>query len=63
MIPFIIIISQIKTITNSWWIEFFKQDSEQTSAVLNALAESEEQLSQAYARWDELESMLEDWQQ
>ena len=40
--------------------EFFKQDSEQTSAVLNALAESEEQLSQAYARWDELESMLED---
>ncbi len=40
--------------------EFFKQGSEQTSAVLNALAESEEQLSQAYARWDELESMLED---
>lgn len=40
--------------------EFFKQDSEHTTSVLNALAASEEQLTQAYARWDELESMLED---
>lgn len=40
--------------------EFFKQENEQTTAVLNTLAEYEEQLSQAYARWDELESMLED---
>lgn len=43
--------------------EFFKQDSEHTTSMLNALAQSEEQLAQAYARWDELESMLEDSQQ
>ncbi|MDC8831052.1 ATP-binding cassette ATPase Uup [Alteromonas gilva] len=43
--------------------DFFKQESEQTAPALSALAESEEQLSQAYARWDELESMLDDSQQ
>ncbi|MEG3767683.1 ATP-binding cassette ATPase Uup [Alteromonas sp. 14N.309.X.WAT.G.H12] len=43
--------------------EFFKQSTESTAQTLAELAESEETLSQKYARWDELESMLEDTQQ
>lgn len=43
--------------------DFFKQENEQTASLLNELAEKQEQLSQAYARWDELESMLEESQQ
>lgn len=43
--------------------DFFKQDSDTTAKALAALAEKEELLSQKYARWDELESMLEDNQQ
>jgi ATP-binding cassette subfamily F protein uup len=43
--------------------DFFKQDNDTTAKALSALAEKEELLSQKYARWDELESMLEDNQQ
>jgi ATP-binding cassette subfamily F protein uup len=43
--------------------EFFKQDSSYTAPILDQLNALEEQLSQAYSRWDELESMLEDNQQ
>ena len=43
--------------------DFFKQDSDTTAKALAELAEKEELLSQKYARWDELESMLEDNQQ
>lgn len=37
--------------------EFYNQDQKKVSDVLNLLAETEQQLEQAYARWDELESM------
>jgi len=43
--------------------DFFKQDSDITAKALAELADKEELLSQKYARWDELESMLEDNQQ
>ena len=43
--------------------DFFKQDSETTTALLNELAALEEKLSHAYARWDELESLLDSTQQ
>ncbi|RDV25963.1 ABC transporter ATP-binding protein [Alteromonas aestuariivivens] len=43
--------------------DFFRQDSDATAATLAQLNEIESQLSQKYARWDELESMLEDNQQ
>ena len=43
--------------------DFFKQDSDVTAKALAKLADKEELLSQRYARWDELESMLEDNQQ
>jgi len=43
--------------------DFFKQDSDTTAKALAELADKEELLSQKYARWDELESMLEDNQQ
>lgn len=39
--------------------EFFKQDASYSNKRLAELAESEEQLSHAYERWDELEGMLE----
>ena len=38
--------------------EFFKQDASTTSLQLAELAKAEELLTKAYARWDELESML-----
>ena len=38
---------------------FFKQDSATSNQKLSTLAELEEKLSEAYARWDELEGMLE----
>ena len=38
---------------------FFKQDSTTSNQKLSELAELEEQLSEAYERWDELEGMLE----
>lgn len=43
--------------------DFFKQDADQTAKTLSQLDELESTLSQKYARWDELESMLEDNQQ
>ena len=43
--------------------EFFKQTADSTAATLATLSETEETLSRKYARWDELESMLEDTQQ
>ena len=43
--------------------EFFKQTADSTAATLATLSETEETLSRTYARWDELESMLEDTQQ
>ena len=43
--------------------DFFKQGNEETAKTLALLAEIEDALSQKYARWDELESMLEDNQQ
>ena len=43
--------------------EFFKKDSDTTAKALALLADQELLLSQKYARWDELESMLEDNQQ
>lgn len=43
--------------------DFFKQDADQTANTLSQLDELESTLSQKYARWDELESMLEDNQQ
>jgi len=43
--------------------EFFKQGSDATAKTLALLTEKEDALSQKYARWDELESMLEDNQQ
>lgn len=43
--------------------EFFKQDSDVTATALASLTDKENILSQKYARWDELESMLEDNQQ
>ena len=43
--------------------EFFKQPADATAGTLATLSETEETLSQKYARWDELESMLEDTQQ
>ncbi|MFT5676883.1 MAG: ATP-binding cassette subfamily F protein uup [Paraglaciecola sp.] len=39
--------------------EFFKQDASTTSSQLAELAKAEKTLTKAYARWDELESMLE----
>lgn len=38
--------------------DFFKQQASDSSKSLAELADAEQQLSQAYARWDELESML-----
>lgn len=43
--------------------DFFKQGNDETAKTLALLAEKEHALSQKYARWDELESMLEDNQQ
>ncbi len=43
--------------------EFFKQTADSIAATLATLSETEETLSRKYARWDELESMLEDTQQ
>jgi len=43
--------------------EFFKQESDVTAKALASLTDKENILSQKYARWDELESMLEDNQQ
>ncbi|GGW88545.1 ABC transporter ATPase [Alteromonas halophila] len=43
--------------------DFFKQDTDETAVTLSKLNEIESTLSQKYARWDELESMLEDNQQ
>jgi len=43
--------------------EFFKNGNDETAKTLALLAEKEQALSQKYARWDELESMLEDNQQ
>ncbi|MFY0667364.1 MAG: ABC transporter ATP-binding protein [Alteromonas stellipolaris] len=43
--------------------EFFKKGNDETAQTLALLAEKEQALSQKYARWDELESMLEDNQQ
>ena len=40
--------------------EFFKKGNDETAQTLALLAEKEQALSQKYARWDELESMLED---
>jgi len=40
--------------------EFFKKGNDETAKTLALLAEKEQALSQKYARWDELESMLED---
>ncbi|MFC3647434.1 ATP-binding cassette domain-containing protein [Planctobacterium marinum] len=37
--------------------EFYSQDQDKVSATLTLLAETEQQLEQAYSRWDELESM------
>ncbi len=42
--------------------EFFKQTNDETSKTLAQLAEVEEALAAKYARWDELESTLEDQQ-
>ncbi|WP_100641442.1 ABC transporter ATP-binding protein [Alteromonas facilis] len=39
--------------------EFFSQPAEQTTPILNQLADVEQQLEGAYLRWDELESALE----
>ena len=43
--------------------QFFKKGNDETAKTLALLAEKEQALSQKYARWDELESMLEDNQQ
>ena len=43
--------------------EFFKQDSDNTASTLKTLEETEAALTEKYARWDELESMLEETQQ
>ena len=43
--------------------EFFKKGNDETAQTLALLAEKEQALSHKYARWDELESMLEDNQQ
>jgi len=43
--------------------EFFKQETDVTARALASLTDKENILSQKYARWDELESMLEDNQQ
>ncbi|MDP2595911.1 ATP-binding cassette ATPase Uup [Alteromonas stellipolaris] len=43
--------------------EFFKKGNDETAKTLALLTEKEQALSQKYARWDELESMLEDNQQ
>ncbi|AMJ86060.1 MULTISPECIES: ABC transporter ATP-binding protein [Alteromonas] len=43
--------------------EFFTKGNDETAKTLALLAEKEQALSQKYARWDELESMLEDNQQ
>ncbi|MEW9796894.1 ATP-binding cassette ATPase Uup [Alteromonas sp. CYL-A6] len=43
--------------------DFFKQDTSETGPILSRLEKTESELSQKYARWDELESMLEDNQQ
>ncbi|WP_137166932.1 ATP-binding cassette ATPase Uup [Salinimonas lutimaris] len=43
--------------------DFFKQDSDTTAALLAELNDTETALNEKYARWDELESMLEDAQQ
>ena len=43
--------------------EFFKKGNDETAKTLALLAEKEQALSHKYARWDELESMLEDNQQ
>jgi ATP-binding cassette subfamily F protein uup len=46
-------LSEIQEIVNS--SDFFKQDSDFTSAKLNQLAETESKLEVAYSRWEELE--------
>ena len=38
---------------------FFQQDSEQTKPILDELTKNEEELANAYERWDELESFNE----
>lgn len=43
--------------------DFFRQDNDVTAPLLAQLNDIENELSQKYARWDELESMLEDNQQ
>lgn len=43
--------------------DFFKKQADETAKTLAELAEIEDTLSQKYARWDELESMLEETQQ
>ena len=43
--------------------DFFKQEPAATAPLLEELANTENELSRKYARWDELESMLEDNQQ
>jgi ATP-binding cassette subfamily F protein uup len=39
--------------------DFFKQDNDSTSKTLAQLADAESSLSEAYARWDELEALTE----
>ncbi len=43
--------------------DFFKQSTDETAHALSQLEELESTLSQKYARWDEVESMLEENQQ
>jgi len=40
--------------------DFFKQDPAESNSALQKLAELQAQLEQAYARWDELESMTQE---
>ncbi|GAB3017207.1 ATP-binding cassette ATPase Uup [Bowmanella dokdonensis] len=39
--------------------DFFKQEAKQTTAMLEQLAHTQEELEQAFARWEELDSMTE----
>ena len=39
--------------------DFFKQENDVTSKTLAQLADAESSLSEAYARWDELEALTE----
>lgn len=54
-------LSQLQDVVNS--PAFFKQDNDSTASTLAELEQTEAALSQRYARWDELESMLEETQQ